>query len=870
MKHLTGNETRQLFLDFFQSKGHAVEPSMSLIPVDDPTLLWINAGVAAIKKYFDGTKKPENPRITNAQKSIRTNDIENVGVTARHHTFFEMLGNFSIGDYFKKEAISFAWEFLTSPEWLDFDKEKLYITVHDRDEEAYAYWIKEGVDPKHILKTPNNFWEIGEGPCGPDSEIFYDRGEKYDPDHLGERLFFEELENDRYVEIWNLVFSQYNAKPGIPREQYEELPHKNIDTGMGLERLVSIIQEGETNFDTDFFLPIIEVTEKKAKISYAEDKMAYRVIADHIRTVTFALADGASFSNEGRGYVLRRILRRAVRFGKKIGIQGSFMYELVETVSEIMKDYYAYLPEKVSYISQLVKIEEEKFHSTLADGEKMLSEMLEKNSSGIIEGKDAFKLYDTYGFPFELTVEIASEKGIQVDEEGFHVAMSRQREMAKNARGKVESMGSQNAELMDFTEPSSFSYDEMTTEGKVIVLFKDGHRVETLSEEGDIILDHTNFYAEMGGQCADTGRVSNCNFEAAVNQVVNAPNKQHMLHVTEVSGTVHVGDKLYQAIDVEKRLKTQCNHTATHILQRALQDVVGSHVSQAGSYVDDERLRFDFTHYEKLSDEVLNEIERRVNAEIFKGDRVDIEEMSMDEAKQKGAMALFTEKYGSVVRVVSVGDYSVELCGGCHVQRSSDIGLFRIVSEESIGSGIRRIEAVTGMQAYQSFKDTEQLLTNCQTTLKAGNVKQIGEKLTALLEEVSLLRKENAAYQEKLNALEAKAALKDVEMIGDIPFLSVSSQETENQALKSLVFSYRDSLGTGVILLTSQNQDRLSYFVGVTKDLVAKGIKAGDLVKAINQAVDGRGGGKPDFAQGGTKAADKQNELLFALKNALQ
>lgn len=870
MKNLTGNQTRQLFLDFFKSKGHAVEPSMSLIPVDDPTLLWINAGVAAIKKYFDGTKKPENPRITNAQKSIRTNDIENVGVTARHHTFFEMLGNFSIGDYFKKEAIQFAWEFLTSPEWLDFDKDKLYITVHDHDDDAYQYWINEGVDPKHILRTPNNFWEIGEGPSGPDSEIFYDRGEKYDPEHIGERLFFEELENDRYVEIWNLVFSQYNAKPGIPREQYEELPHKNIDTGMGLERLASIIQNGETNFDTDLFLPVIRATEKKAKISYEQDKMAYRVIADHIRTVTFALADGASFSNEGRGYVLRRILRRAVRFGKKIGIDGSFMYELVNTVSDMMKDYYPYLPEKVPYISQLVKIEEEKFHSTLADGEKMLADMLAKNNSGIIEGKDAFKLYDTYGFPFELTVEIASEKGVKVDEEGFHEAMAKQREMAKNARGKVESMGSQNAELMDFTEPSTFSYDEMTTEGKVIALFKDGHRVDSLDGEGDIILDHTNFYAEMGGQCADTGSVSNCHFEAKVNHVVNAPNKQHMLHVVDVQGTIHNGDTLYQMIDEEKRLKTQCNHTATHILQRALQDVVGSHVNQAGSYVDDERLRFDFTHYEKLNDEVLNEIEKRVNAEIFKGDVVTIEEMSMDDAKKKGAMALFTEKYGSFVRVVSVGDYSVELCGGCHVHRSSDIGLFRIVSEESIGSGIRRIEAVTGMHAYESFKDTEGLLNQTQMTLKAGNTKQISEKLNGLVEELTVLRKENAAYQEKLNALEAKAALKDVEIVGEIPFLAVTSQETENQALKNLVFSYRDSMGSGVVLLTSQNEDRLSYFVGVTKDLVNKGIKAGDLVKAINQAVDGRGGGKPDFAQGGTKETAKQKELLFALKNALQ
>ena len=868
MKQLTGNQTRQMFLDFFKSKGHAVEPSMSLIPVDDPTLLWINAGVAAIKKYFDGTKKPENPRITNAQKSIRTNDIENVGVTARHHTFFEMLGNFSIGDYFKPEAISFAWEFLTSDQWLGFDKEKLYITVHDKDEDAYNYWLKEGVDPSHILKTPNNFWEIGEGPCGPDSEIFYDRGVVYDPENIGERLFFEELENDRYVEIWNLVFSQYNSKPGVAREDYKELPHKNIDTGMGLERLVSIIQDGETNFDTDLFLPIIHATEKLAKISYKEDKMAYRVIADHIRTVTFALADGASFSNEGRGYVLRRILRRAVRFGKKIGIQNAFIYNLVSTVSEMMKDYYEYLPEKVEYISRLVKIEEEKFHSTLTDGEKILSEMLE-NCGEVLNGQDAFKLYDTYGFPFELTLEIAAENNVKVDEEGFKEAMAKQKMMAKNARGKVESMGSQNAELMDFTMESTFSYCESTCEGKVIALFKDGHRVDTLEGEGDIILDHTNFYAEMGGQCADTGTVSNCQFEGRVNHVLNAPNKQHMLHVVDVLGKVNVGDTLYQMIDEEKRCKTQCNHTATHILQRALKDVVGNHIHQAGSYVDEQRLRFDFTHYEKVSMDDLKEIERRVNEEIFKGEEVTICEMGMEEAKEKGAMALFTEKYGDVVRVVSVGDYSVELCGGCHVTRSSDIGLFRIVSEESIGSGIRRIEAVTGMEAYNSFKHTEKVLETSADILKAGNVEKTIEKAQAIVDEAQTLRKEVQVLQEKLNVLEAKQALKDVEQVGDIPFMFVTTKETNNGACKNQAFSLRDTLGSGVVLLLASQESSISYFVAVSKDLVAKGIKAGDLVKAMNAVCNGGGGGKPDFAQGGCKVAGVENDLVFALKNAL-
>lgn len=868
MKQLTGNQVRQLFLDFFKSKGHMVEPSMSLIPVDDPTLLWINAGVAAIKKYFDGTMKPECPRITNAQKSIRTNDIENVGVTARHHTFFEMLGNFSIGDYFKHEAIEFAWEFLTSPQWLDFDQEKLYITVHDEDQGAYDHWVSLGVSPSHLLKTPNNFWEIGEGPCGPDSEIFYDRGEKYDPDHIGERLFFEELENDRYVEIWNLVFSQYNSKPGVPRSEYKELPHKNIDTGMGLERLVSIIQDGETNFDTDFFLPIIRASEKKATIDYASYPMAYRVIADHIRTVTFALADGANFSNEGRGYVLRRILRRAVRYGKKIGIEGSFMYELVQVVSDVMKDYYAYLPEKVEFISRLVKIEEEKFHATLNDGEKMLNGMLEKVENGKLSGQDAFKLYDTYGFPCELTLEICHEQGIEVDEEGFQCCMQNQKMMAKNARGKQESMGSQNAALMDFVEPSTFTYDPSPCQGKVIAIFKDGEMVDACDASCDVILSYTNFYAEMGGEVADTGHVYNDQFKANVTNCIQTPNKQHMLHLESVEGRLMVGDTLTQEVDLQKRASISRNHSATHILQKALKEVVGDHISQAGSYVDDLRLRFDFTHFQKVTDEQLAEVERLVNLEIFKQDPVVIEEMPIEEAKAKGAMALFSEKYGAQVRVVSIGDYSIELCGGCHVTSSSDIGLLKIVSEESIGSGIRRIEAVTGPYAYEAFKHQENMLTKASELLKT-NHENVVSKIESLQNDFAQAKKEIASLQEKINSYEAKAALSGVEVINGTSLLVVSSDETNNGVLKNLAFSYRDSLQSGVILLTSSQEDKLSYFVSVSKDLNEKGIKAGDLVKAINAVCEGRGGGKPDFAQGGCKDPSHLNAIIQTIKSSL-
>jgi len=841
MKQLTGNQVRKMFLDFFESKGHKVEPSHSLIPNDDPTLLWINAGVAALKKYFDGTIKPENPRITNAQKSIRTNDIENVGKTARQHTFFEMLGNFSIGDYFKKEAIDFAWELLTDEKWFAFDKDKLYITVHDHDEEAYNYWVDViGVEPSHMLKTPGNFWEIGEGPCGPDSEIFYDRGEKYDPEGLGLKLFYEELENDRYIEIWNLVFSQYNSQEGVDRNDYEELPQKNIDTGMGLERITSIIQDGETNFDTDFFLPIIHEAEKLANVSYQENKMAYRVIADHIRTVTFALADGALFDNAGRGYVLRRILRRAVRYGKQIGIEKAFMYNLVGVVSEIMKEFYDYLPEKVSYISDLVKKEEEAFHKTLSNGEKLLSGLIKKNSDGIISGKDAFKLYDTYGFPFELTLEIAQESNLKVDEEGFKEELKLQQMRSRGARVDNESMTSQKPDLMAFDLPSSFEYDPTNIRGVVIGLFKDGVKTDQLNDYGEIVFDVTTFYAEMGGQCADTGIVYNDECKAKVVNVLKAPNQQHLHFVELESGSIKVGDVLTLEIDKEKRGKITANHTATHILQAALKEVIGSHINQAGSYVDDNRLRFDFTHFEKITNEQLKAVEQKVNDVIFKGIDVEIANMSKEEALASGAMALFDEKYGDTVRVVSVGNYSKELCGGCHVTNSSNIGLFKIETEESVGSGIRRIEAVTGKIAY--------------------------DKVTSLTEELNAVKKEVEALNSKLNALNAANRMNDIQNINGVKVLFVEEDMESNKA-KQLAFDLRDKIDSGIVILVSKFEEKCSYFVGVSKDYVASGIKAGDVVKKINAIVDGRGGGKPDFAQGGCPVNEKIDTIKDELKN---
>ena len=867
MKQLTGNQVRKMFLDFFESKGHKVEPSHSLIPNDDPTLLWINAGVAALKKYFDGTIKPENPRITNAQKSIRTNDIENVGKTARHHTFFEMLGNFSIGDYFKKEAIDFAWELLTDEKWFAFDKDKLYITVHDHDEEAYNYWVDViGVDPSHMLKTPGNFWEIGEGPCGPDSEIFYDRGEKYDPEGLGIKLFYEELENDRYIEIWNLVFSQYNSQEGVDRNDYEELPQKNIDTGMGLERITSIIQDGETNFDTDFFLPIIHEAEKLANVSYQENKMAYRVIADHIRTVTFALADGALFDNAGRGYVLRRILRRAVRYGKQIGIEKAFMYNLVGVVSEIMKEFYDYLPEKVSYISDLVKKEEEAFHKTLSNGEKLLSGLIKKNSDGIISGKDAFKLYDTYGFPFELTLEIAQESNLKVDEEGFKEELKLQQMRSRGARVDNESMTSQKPDLMAFDLPSTFEYDPTNIRGVVIGLFKDGVKTDQLDDYGEIVFDVTTFYAEMGGQCADTGIIYNDECKAKVVNVLKAPNQQHLHFVELESGNIKVGDVLTLEIDKEKRSKITANHTATHILQAALKEVIGSHINQAGSYVDDSRLRFDFTHFEKITNEQLKAVEQKVNDVIFKGIDVEIANMSKEEALASGAMALFDEKYGDTVRLVSVGDYSKELCGGCHVTNSSNIGLFKIETEESVGSGIRRIEAVTGKVAYEALVLEKETVDTISSVLKLKNRKEVVNKVTSLTEELNAVKKEVEALNSKLNALNAANRMNDIQDINGVKVLFVEEDMESNKA-KQLAFDLRDKIDSGIVILVSKFEEKCSYFVSVSKDYVASGIKAGDVVKKINAIVDGRGGGKPDFAQGGCPVNEKINAIKDELKN---
>ncbi|MDD3808840.1 MAG: alanine--tRNA ligase [Erysipelotrichaceae bacterium] len=851
MKQLTGNQVRAMFLEYFESHGHKVEPSHSLIPDNDPTLLWINAGVAALKKYFDGSVKPENPRICNAQKSIRTNDIENVGKTARHHTFFEMLGNFSIGDYFKKEAIDFAWEFLTDAKWLGFEQDKLYITVHDKDEEAYNYWVNvKGIDPTHMLKTAGNFWEIGEGPCGPDSEIFYDRGDKYDPEGLGVKLFYEELENDRYIEIWNLVFSQYNAKEGVSRDEYKELPQKNIDTGMGLERLVSIIQGGETNFDTDFFLPIIEATAAKAKVSYQENKMAYRVIADHIRTVTFALSDGAMFDNAGRGYVLRRILRRAVRYGKQIGIEKAFMYQLVAIVADIMKDYYDYLENKVDFVAMLVEKEEMAFHKTLVHGEKLIAEIIGANTSGIISGEDAFRLYDTYGFPFELTLEIAQENNLEVDESGFQEQLKIQKERSRNAREDMDSMKAQQADLMAFTAVSEFDYNNLCGQSEVVGLFVDGIKADKITTKGEVVLAKTPFYALMGGQCGDIGTMVNANVELEVTDVIKAPNGQHLHIVKVVKGELSLGDVVETQVDGKSRQSIAANHSATHILHQVLKDVLGDHVGQAGSFVDAYRLRFDFTHFSKIDSATLNQIEDKVNQIIMSGAHVVTKLMNKEEAVASGAMAMFDDKYGDEVRVVAIGDFSKELCGGTHVENSLNIGMFKLASEESVGSGIRRIEAVTGAEGYKAFKQEKLTVDAIAELLKLKNRDDVVSRVEATLDKLSATAKELEESQDKLNALKAKSLVGDTLNVNGVNVL-LTNQALEGNQPKALALDLRDKLQSGVVILSNFDGAKAAYYVGVTKDLVAAGYQAGAIVKAINALTNGRGGGKPDFAQGG-------------------
>ncbi|WP_456273936.1 alanine--tRNA ligase [Bacillus sp. AK031] len=867
MKTLTGAEIRRKFLDFFKEKGHRVEPSASLVPHEDPSLLWINSGVATLKKYFDGRVIPENPRIVNAQKSIRTNDIENVGKTARHHTFFEMLGNFSIGDYFKEESIEWAWEFLTDEQWIGFDPEKLSVTIHPEDEEAFEIWRdKIGVPAERIIRIEGNFWDIGEGPSGPNTEIFYDRGSEY-----GDNPYDPELypggENDRYLEVWNLVFSEFNHNPD---NTYTPLPKKNIDTGMGLERMACVAQGVPTNFDTDLFMPIISAVEEIAGVKYREDEqkdVAFKVIADHIRTVSFAVGDGALPSNEGRGYVLRRLLRRAVRFAKQININKPFMYDLVPVVAEIMVDFYPEVKEKSEFIQKVIKNEEERFHETLNEGLSILSSVIKKEKaegSSLISGKDVFRLYDTYGFPVELTEEYAEEEGMKVDQEGFEKEMELQRDRARSARQDTGSMQVQGGVLGDIKTTSEFlGYESLQSSAKVEVIVFNNELVERAEAGNEIqfILDKTPFYAESGGQIGDKGFLLADGVKVSVKDVKKAPNGQNLHSAVVEEGTLTKGQDVQALVDEQTRSKIVKNHTATHLLHQALKEVLGDHVNQAGSLVEPDRLRFDFSHFGSVSAEEIEKIEAIVNKQVWHSTDVDTEYKSLAEAKEMGAMALFGEKYGDTVRVVSIGDFSLELCGGCHVSNTSSIGLFKIAAESGIGAGTRRIEAVTGEAAYKLLNEQVGILKQAAEKIKS-NPREIVTRIDSLLAEMKDLQRENESLTSKLSNIEAGSLADKVKEIDGVHVLSAKVAGADMNNLRNMVDDLKQKLGSAVVVLGSAQGDKVNITAGVTRDLVEKGYHAGKLVKEVAGICGGGGGGRPDMAQAGGKNPEKLDVAL--------
>ncbi|WP_219837920.1 alanine--tRNA ligase [Paenibacillus sp. R14(2021)] len=864
---MKASEIRSKWLAFFESKGHKIEPSASLVPHNDPSLLWINAGMAPLKPYFDGRIIPENPRIANSQKCIRTNDIENVGKTRRHHTMFEMLGNFSIGDYFKEEVITWAWEFLTSPQWIGFDPERLSVTVYPEDEEAYRFWNEKiGLPEARIYKLEENFWDIGEGPCGPCTEIFYDRGDAFGD--LNDPECWPGGENERFLEVWNLVFSQYNHnKDG----SYTPLPNKNIDTGAGLERFTSILQNVDSNFDTDLFRPIIDRTCEIAGVTYhtnADHDVALKVIADHIRTVAFSVGDGVMPSNEGRGYVIRRLLRRAVRYGKTLGVDRPFLFELVQVVASIMGAYYTEIVEKREFIEKVIRTEEERFHETLSEGLSLLGELVKAaKGSGqtLISGADAFKLYDTYGFPFDLTEDYAVENGMTVDREGFDASMEEQRTRARAARQDTGGMNVQGGPLADFTTKSEFvGYQDLKLEGAQVLAIVNGDSMAESASVGSrvlVILDRTPFYAESGGQVGDSGTLSGQGFTLTVDNVTKAPHGQPVHHAVVSSGTVKVGDSVEAAVTTQTREDTIKNHTATHLLHRALKDVLGEHVNQAGSLVEPDRLRFDFSHFGSISQEELTEIERRVNAQIWLGTTLQIDYKSLAEAKAMGAMALFGEKYGDVVRVVRVGDYSLELCGGCHVANTAQIGLFKLVSESGIGSGVRRIEAVTGRNAYLYMEGQLDLLKQAASLLKT-NLNDVPKRIDALHAQVKELVRDNESLQSKLSRIEAGSLESQAKSVGGVTLLAAEVNAPSMDALRGIVDELKTKLTSAVIVLGAAAEDKVNLVAAVSPDLVKQGFNAGKIIKEAAAACGGGGGGRPDMAQAGGKDPSKLGAAL--------
>ena len=858
MKPYGLNELRKMYLDFFESKGHLVMKSFSLIPQNDKSLLLINAGMAPLKPYFTGQEIPPRRRVTTCQKCIRTGDIENVGKTARHGTFFEMLGNFSFGDYFKHEAIAWSWEFLTKI--LEIPADRLYPSVYQDDDEAFNIWNKEiGVDKDRIFRfgKEDNFWEHGAGPCGPCSEIYYDRGEKYG---CGKPGCTVGCDCDRYIEIWNNVFTQFNNDGN---GNYEELENKNIDTGMGLERLATVMQDVDSIFDVDTIKAIRDEVCKYANVEYETEykkDVSIRVITDHIRSVTFMVSDGIMPSNEGRGYVLRRLLRRAARHGRLLGIKGAFLAKLSEVVIRESKDGYPELADKKDYILKLIATEEENFNKTIDQGLSILNDMMaemEAEKKTVLSGENTFKLYDTYGFPIDLTIEILEEKGFTVDEEGFKEAMEVQRQKARDAREETNYMGADVTiyQSIDAAIESKFvGYHDLTHDSKVTVLTTADALVDELKEgmEGTILVEETPFYATMGGQVADTGVIRTANAEFVVEDTIKLQGTK-IGHVGKMTkGSIKVGETVTLAVDEARRNLIANNHSATHLMQKALRMVLGNHVEQAGSLVDPDKLRFDFTHFSPMTPEEIAKVEEIVNREIQNGLDVVTNEMTLDEAKKTGDMALFGEKYGDTVRVVQMGDFSSELCGGTHVKNTSNISAFKIVSESGVAAGVRRIEALTGAGLIAHFNQVEETLKEAAALLKVSPA-DVVKRITALQEEVKTLSKEN----DKLKAKIAKAAAGDVtseaEDVNGIKVLVKALSGVDMNGMRDLGDEAKQKLGEAVILYATENDGKVNLMATATEGAIKKGAHAGNLIKEVASLVGGGGGGRPNMAQAGGK-----------------
>ena len=871
MKAFGLNELREMFLSFFESKGHLRLPSFSLVPQNDPSLLLINSGMAPLKPYFTGEQIPPRRRVCTCQKCVRTGDIENIGKTARHGTFFEMLGNFSFGDYFKHEAIAWCWEFLTSPDWVGMDPDRLYPSVFEDDDEAFAIWRDEiGIAPERIFRfgREDNFWEHGTGACGPCSEVYYDRGEKYG---CGKPDCTVGCDCDRYIEVWNNVFSQFNSDG---QGHYTELAHKNIDTGMGLERLACVCQDVPSLFDVDTVMNITHRVSDITGAHYGENArndVSLRVITDHIRSATFLIGDGVLPSNEGRGYVLRRLLRRAARHGKLLGVNEPFLYKVCETVIHENRGAYPDLAEKQSFITRVIKTEEESFARTIDGGMRILSEhiaALRAEGKTVLSGADAFRLYDTYGFPLDLTEDILSEAGMSADTAEFDKLMNEQRERARAARGEIS--GWSGLDLGLEGEPTIFTgYDTLSDTGTVEAVVAAGELAGELGEgtEGSIVLDRTPFYAEMGGQVADRGTISGPDgAEFAVTDVQKTKGGKYLHSGKMLRGSLRMGDTVTASVDSERRLAIMRAHSATHLLHAALRKVLGDHVHQAGSLVEPDRLRFDFTHFSAMTGEELLEVARIVNHEILKGDAVGTEVMGLEEARAKGAQALFGEKYGESVRVVSMGDFSSELCGGTHIDNTAKVGPFRIESEFSVASGVRRIEAVTGLEFFRENEENNRKLLAMADMLKTSP-NEVVEKARAQIESLRELRRRVEALEDKLRSGEAANFIAGAHTVGELKVLTATVPAEGTEALRRRGDVLREREPNIVAVLAAVEGEKITFLAVCGSEAVKAGVKAGDIIRQVTALTGGKGGGKPDSAMGGGRDVLMLDNALAMVDN---